>query len=324
MLADMTSDLPEYLDRLAQIQYGVLSAHQAISGGISRDKVRTLVRTGRWRTLHYGVYATFTGTPARQAVLWAAVLRAGPGAVLSYDTAAELQRLTDWASPQIHLTIPGSRRIAAISGAVVHRAIRAGQAAHPTDMPPRTRIEETVLDLAEVAATAEEACGWITRGIGRRLTTQQRLRRALEHRRRMRFRSEIAELLSEDMAGVHSALEYRYVKWVELPHGFPRGRRQAPDRRDGRHIYRDVLYDGYGLIVELDGRAAHPGDTRWNDIRRDNAAAASGLMTLRYGWDDLRIRPCLVADEIYRALRRAGPVSARPCSAGCPVTRTSP
>jgi hypothetical protein len=324
MLADMTSDLPEYLDRLAQMQHGVLSSHQAISSGVSRHKIRTLVRTGRWRPVHYGVYATFTGTPGRHAVLWAAVLRAGPGAVLSYDTAAELQRLADWPSSQIHLTIPGNRRIAAISGAVVHHAARAERAAHPTDMPPRTKVEETVLDLADVAGTAEEACGWITRGIGRRLTTQQQLSRALQHWQRIRFRSEIAELLSEDMAGVHSALEYRYVKWVELPHGFPRGRRQAPDRHDGRHVFRDVLYDGYGLIVELDGRAAHPGDSRWKDIRRDNAAAASGLMTLRYGWDDLRNRPCLVADEIYRALRRAGPVSAKPCSPGCPVTRTSP
>jgi hypothetical protein len=318
----MNSDLPEHLDRLAQIQRGVLSAHQAISGGMSRDQISTLLRTGRWRPLHYGVYATFTGVPAREAVLWAAVLRAGPGAVLSYYTAAEVQKLTDRTSPQIHVTIPGRRRIAAISGAVVHHSMRAEQAAHPTDMPPRTKVEETVLDLADVAANSEQACGWITRGIGRRLTTQQKLRRAFERRQRIRFRSEIAELLSEDMAGVHSALEYRYVKWVEVPHGFPRGRRQAPDRRDGRRVYRDVLYDGYNVIVELDGRAAHPGDTRWNDIRRDNAAAASGLMTLRYGWDDLRTRPCLVADEIYRALRRAGPVSARPCSPGCPVTRT--
>jgi hypothetical protein len=319
----MTTDLPEYLDRLAQMQRGVLSAHQAISGGMSRDQIRTLVRTGRWRPLHHGVYATFTGVPARDVLLWAAVLRAGPGAVLSYDTAAELQKLADWASPEIHVTIPGHRRIAAISGTIIHHAMRAEQAGHPTDMPPRTRIEETVLDLAEVAPTAEEACGWITRGVGRELTTQQRLRRALERRKRMRFRSEIAELLTDDFAGVHSALEYRYVKWVEMPHGLPRGRRQAPDRRDGRSIYRDVLYDGYNLIVELDGRAAHPGDTRWKDIRRDNEAAASGKMTLRYGWYDLRTRPCPVADEVYRSLRRAGPVSAKPCSPGCPVTRTS-
>lgn len=320
----MAPDLPDYLDRLAQIQRGVLSAPQALAGGLSKETIRRLLRTDRWRPLQYGVYATFTGEPARDAVLWAAVLRAGTGAVLSYDTAAELQKLVDWPSSAIHVTIPGQRRIATIPGVIVHHALRAEQSAHSTDMPPRTRIEETVLDLAGVAANAEDACGWITRGIGRRLTTQQTLRRALGRRTRMRFRTEIAEVLSDDWAGVHSALEYRYVKHVEQPHGLPRGRRQAPGTRGGRQVFRDVLYDGYGLIVELDGRAAHPGDTRWKDIRRDNAAVAIGLMTLRYGWDDLRVRPCGVADEIYHALCRSAPVSARPCSPECPVTRTPP
>ncbi|HEX5190278.1 MAG TPA: type IV toxin-antitoxin system AbiEi family antitoxin domain-containing protein [Streptosporangiaceae bacterium] len=318
----MASDIPEYLDRLAQIQRGVLSARQAISFGLSRDMVGTLLRSGRWHALQHGVYATFTGEPSRDAVLWAAVLRAGSCALLSYNTAAELQRLADRPSAAIHITIPGQRRIATIPGVIIHHALRAEQAAHSTDMPPRTRIEETVLDLAAVAANAEDACGWVTRGIGRRLTTQQALRRALGQRARMRFRAEIAEVLADEWAGVHSALEYRYVKYVEVPHGLPRGRRQAPGSRDGRRVYRDVLYDGYDLIVELDGRAAHPGDTRWNDIRRDNAALAIGLMTLRYGWYDLRSRPCGVAEEVHQALLKNGPVPAKPCSPACPVTRT--
>ena len=100
-------------------------------------------------------------------------------------------------------------------------------------------------------------------------------------------------------------------------------KRQAPGSRDGRRVYRDVLYDGYRLIVELDGRAAHPGDTRWKDIGATTRPSASGLMTLRYGWDDLRIRPCLVADQVYRALRRSGPVVGQAMLARCPVTRTS-
>ena len=39
--------------------------------------------------MHRGVYADFTGAPTREAQLWAALLRAGPGAVLSHWTAAE-------------------------------------------------------------------------------------------------------------------------------------------------------------------------------------------------------------------------------------------
>jgi len=315
----MASDLPEYLDQLAQIQRGVLSIEQARRAGFAATSVKSRLRSGKWRQLQRGVYATFTGEPSRDALLWAAVLRAGPGALLSYYTAAELLRLVDLPTDPIHVTVPYTRRVVAVRGVTIHVARPDVQAAHPTALPPRTRIEETVLDLTQAAANLEDACAWIARGLGRRLTTQQRLRAALMQRPHVHFRTELQEMLSDDFAGVHSALEYRYVKWVEMPHGLPRGRRQAKAVSGGRRIYRDVLYDEYHLAVELDGRAAHPGDARWRDIRRDNAAVVDGIMTLRFGPDDLRLRPCLVADQVYRALRRSGPVSARQCSPGCPV-----
>jgi hypothetical protein len=268
----MAYTLPEYLDRLAQFQCGVLSAQQAIAGGLTRDMIRARLRSRRWRKLQYGVYATFSGEPTRDAVLWAAVLRAGPGAALSYYTAAELYELIDWPSSAIHVTIPEQRRVAALPGIRIHIASRAEQATHPTLLPPRTRLEETVLDLACAARTADEACGWVTRGVGRGLTTQERLRRALGQRARVRFRAEIAEVLGEEWAGVNSPLEYRYVKWVELPHCLPRGKRQAAAIRAGRREYRDVLYEGYDLIVELTAepriRATRGGTTSSVTTRR--------------------------------------------------------
>jgi predicted transcriptional regulator of viral defense system len=168
----MAHNLPEHLGRLVQIQGGILSAQQAMAGGMTRDMIRARVRNGRWRKLQYGVYATFSGVPARDAVLWAAVLRVGRGAVLSHYTAGELYELIDWPSSAIHVTIPEQRRVTALPGIRLHIAVRAEQAAHPTLLPPRTRVEEAVLDLAGIARTADEACGWITRG----LTTQERLR----------------------------------------------------------------------------------------------------------------------------------------------------
>jgi hypothetical protein len=114
-------------------------------------------------------------------------------------------------------------------------------------------------------------------------------------------------------------LEYRYVHHVERPHGLVGAHLQARARRDGRNEYRDQLYAEYGIAIELDGRAAHPGDTRWKDIHRDNAAAATGIATLRYGWLEVTTTPCQVAAEIAEALRATGYSAARPCSAHCPV-----
>jgi hypothetical protein len=323
----MPSELPTELSELVAFQRGTLTSRQALVGGLTRDIIQSRVRQGRWQRLHTGVYAVFSGEPGRSAVLWAAVLRAGPGAVPSHHTAAELAtladqptRMADQPARLIHVTVPIRRRVASIPGVVIHRSDRLDLARHPSLTPPQTRVEDTVLDLAESAATLDDAYGWITRALGRRLTTQARLRAAICRRSRLRWRRELTQALTADFEGAHSSLEHRYLRDVERPHALPRGRRQAQARRGTRTEYRDVLYDEYDVAVELDGRAAHPGDRRWLDIYRDNAAAADGVLTLRYGWVDVTQRPCLVAAQVAEVLRRRGFSTARPCALGCAVS----
>jgi hypothetical protein len=289
-----------------------------MQNGVSGGTLRWRLSSGQWQRLHFGVYAAFSGQPDRTARLWAAVLRAGTGAVLSHHTAAELFGLVSEPSSLIHVTIPAARRMGRVPDLVVHVSVRAEPARHPALAPPRTRIEETVLDLVDLAGAADQAVAWVTAALGRRLTTSPRLASALDRRPRIRWRAELVAGLAADMAGTHSVLEVRYLREVERPHGLPRGTRQAMAQRGARTVYRDVLYEEHGVAVELDGRLAHPGDARWLDIRRDNAAAAGGIVTLRYGWTDITQRPCLVAAEVAQALRRRGPVDARPCSPGCP------
>lgn len=316
-LSIMLDDLPESLHELAHFQRGILTTSQARDGGLSRRAISWRLQDHQWQRLHLGVYAVFTGEPDRLATLWAAVLRGGDGAVLSYHTAAELFGLTRRPSSLIHVTIPGDRRVARIPGLAVHVAARSDQARHPTLAPPRTRIEETVLDLAQLAATPDDAYGWVTSALGRRLTTQPLLLDALSLRKRTRWRADLAAALTAEWQGVHSVLEHRYVRDVERRHALPRSSRQVRVRRGTRSQYRDFLYEEHGVAVELDGRAAHPGDTRWDDIRRDNAAGADGIITLRYGWTSISQHPCRVASEVARALRQRGRTDARPCSAAC-------
>lgn len=73
-----------------------------------------------------------------------------------------------------------------------------------------------------------------------------------------------------------------------------------------RIAYRDAYYAKYQVVVELDGQLAHPIETRWRDIRRDNAAAADGSITLRYGWSDVTRNPCGTAGELARVLIQRG------------------
>jgi hypothetical protein len=300
------ADIPPALRDLAELQRGVISRSQALSCGLSTQAIRCKVESGRWQRLRAGVYAVYTGAPDRQATLWAAVLRAGPGSALSFQTAAELDGLLDKPAPVIHITVPSTRRVRGISDVVVHTRQNAEQARHPSRLPPRTRLEETVLDLTDGCDDLIAAMDWVSKALGRRLTTQDQLMRAAAQRSQLRWRADIARALSPELSGVHSALEFRYVRDVERPHRLPKSTRQAPARMGGRSGYRDVLYEEYGLIVELDGKVAHPVDRRWLDVARDNAAAATGLITLRYGFRDLTRSPCLVAAQVADVLRLRG------------------
>ena len=323
-LATMTTDLPSPLTALAKFQRGIATRSQLLEIGLSKGFIAARLSRGSWQRVCPGVYAMFSGELSRQAVLWAAVLYAGPGAALSHQTAAELWRLTDTQSSLIHLTVPGDRRVRTRMGIIIHVSAHASRKSHPAAMPPRTRIEDTVLDLWQAAKTSDEAISWVVHALGRRLTTQDKLRRAAESRNRLRWRSQLAELLSSDMAGLHSILEYRWVRDVERPHRLPTGTRQAHSRRAGKSEYRDVLYEAYATAIELDGQVAHPADAKWHDAHRDNAAAAVGIITLRYGWRDVTKTPCRVAAEVAEVLKHRGYTRARPCSAECSVARHRP
>ncbi len=320
-LARVATDLPPQLYEIVSRQCGVVSRRQILGIGLRRGIIASRVMRGSWRQLHQGVYAAFSGEPSREATLWAAVLYAGPGAVLSHQTAAELVGLADARSSLIHVTVPADRRVRKRAGLVIHLSTRAAAAIHPVRTPPQTRVEETIIDLWQAAPNLDDAVGWVTRGLGRRLTTQEKLRDAVAARRRVRWRAQLTELLSPDAAGIHSVLEYRYLRYVERPHRLPVSRRQAHARREGRSEYRDTLYEAYSTAVELDGRVAHPGDTRWRDIQRDNAASVAGITTLRYSWRDVTAAPCRVAADIAAVLTARGYTGARPCSAECPVGR---
>lgn len=206
----------------------------------------------------------------------------------------------------IHVTVPPGRQVTSARGLVVHCCARVDEARHPVLAPPRTRVEETVLDLAGAAVSLDDALGWVLRACGSRRTTPDRLAAALARRSRVRWRTELSGALGLAAAGVHSPLEYRYVHRVERPHGLPTGRRQKLVVRAGQRQYQDVTYQDYGLVVELDGQAAHPAEARWRDARRDNATTAVGRGTLRYGWADVTERPCFVAGQVGDALAARG------------------
>ena len=325
-ICGMRSELPPTLRNLVRYQAGVLSRSQALRGGLSPGMIKFRVSSGRRRQVHPGVYATFTGVPSRRARLWAAILWAGQGAALSHQTAAELHRLTDQPAEVIHVTVPVQRRVVAVEGVSLHRSRRAVEAVEGYTNPPRTKVEETVLDLTQTARTFDDVCGWVTRAFARDLTDETRLREAMSARTKLRWRADLQELIVAAGGGDHSVLEFRYHRDVERAHGLPEPGRQVPfTGPGGRRGRRDRVYQEYGVVVELDGRLAHQAEHQWRDKARDNAAAVDGQQTLRYGWPQVKWEACATAVEVAKVLRRHGWNGwPRPCSPGCPVRQELP
>ena len=322
ILGDMRNDISPRLMELARLQAGVISRRQALLAGMSNNGIDTRIRSGRWRHIHPGIYATFTGPMTRDASLWAALLYAGKGAQLSHETAAEILRLADQRSALIHVTIPAERRVRPVHGIAIHRSsyLEPGWR-FARGVPPHTMTEETITDLIDAAVNFDDAVGWVTAGFQRNLAGERHLRQVMAARKKLRWRDRLVEVIPMAAAGTHSPLEYRYDRDVERAHGLPPARRQVPFvKADGTRGYRDRCYDEYGLVIELDGKRFHgeDGGDRDRDRRRDNDATVTTGATLRYEWDDVTRTPCETAAQLFAALRARGYRGAlTPCSAAC-------
>jgi hypothetical protein len=288
---------------------------------MSAGAVRWAVRRGTWQQVYPGVYAAFTGPVRRRAQLWAALLHAGEGAILSHETAAELVGLTDRQSALISITIPNGRRVVAPRGVKIHITRQAGARwRYALGIPPHTLAEDTIIDLVNAAVSLDDAVGWVTAGFARHLTGEWPLRQAIAARARVRWRDQLDVVITLAAGGTHSVLEYRYDRDVERAHSLPRAARQAPfTKPDGSRGFRDRCYERYGpLVIELDGKRYHPDESRHHDRARDNQAAAQGGSTLRYDWNDVTRRACETASQVYAALRERGyQGQIGPCSPGC-------
>ena len=290
-------EVPQPLLRLVVAQSGVLTRAQALGLGLSDTVVKRLLAQQVWGTLEPGIYLAPNIGPTWEGRVWAGVLLGGRGARAGGLTAAALHGLTDDKRLPVDILVPLGIKPPARSWVVFRQERPRVRAASTRAEPPRTRIEDTVLDLC--AESSDTACvDWVTTAVQRRLTTAAALARALDGRSRMPRRKLLTSVLADAGSGVHSGLEHRYLHDVERAHQLAPGARQRST--PGRDGFVDVAYIEFGLIVELDGRVGHLEPHR--DRRRDNVHTRTGLRTLRFGWHEITEDPCGVALEVAEVL----------------------
>ncbi len=165
---------------LAEGRAGYLTARGAVEAGIARSVLSYQARPGG-RLVHVarGLYRLrdFPSSPHEHVV--AGWLRTPPSAdaVVSHESALELDDLSDLIADQVHVTVPRAQRRKPIEGVVVHPTtfpITKGQRRDVLGVPVTT-VDRTIIDVLRSAGMTEQIEAAVLEALRRGLTTKRRL-----------------------------------------------------------------------------------------------------------------------------------------------------
>jgi very-short-patch-repair endonuclease len=299
----------ERIATVGQRQHGVFSLAQAREAGLNRSAVDYRVRRGKLVRVHPEVYRIKGAPNSWEQALHAALLWAGPEAVVSHRSAGalwKLDRVRRSETPE--LLIPWTKTWPC-TGVTLHRTRDLSSkdvsrvAGFPVTSLPRTLIDlASVISPRDLEAALESALrrrleiGWLIRRLralgskGRQGTGQ--LARFIEER------VDVREFLD-------GSLE------VNLLRALRNARLPEPARHfdlfdDDLFVGEiDFAYPEQRLALEGDGYSTHGGYRAFEEDRaRASALAAAGWRLLRFTWGDVRDRPRYVADLVRRALEQ--------------------
>jgi len=284
-------DLPR-LRRVAGRQWGVVSRRQLVALGFSARGIEEWVRTGRLLRLHRGVYAVGHDRLRTEGRWLAAVMACGPGAVLSHRDAAQLWELRRSSASVIDVTVPSQNGRIRRRGVRVHRSGRLAPDEVTTRSGiPVTTVARTLLDLADVLDSQA-----LRRAVTEAEYTSRfdltSLNAVVEGNPGRRGRKLMTAALEGRRHRTRSPLEDRFLrlieKWgVEEP--------QTNVWIEGYEL--DFVWTRAGLVVELDGAAAHTTRAAFNaDRLRDRRLWRAGLRTIRLTDDALDAEEEVLAD----------------------------
>lgn len=295
----------EALALVAANHHGLFRSADARACGISRDRVRTLVRQGWCEAIGRGVFRVRAAPRTGAQVVLREVWSHPGGAVASHRAAAYIWELVGYRTARREVTVArGSTQRA--SGRThascwlpdAHCTIRDGI--------PLTRVARTIFDLAGVEhARRMEVV--LDDALARRLCTLRQVHDvffslARRGRRGTATMRALLEDRGEGYVAPASELERR-ARRIFREHGLPTPTFElvlGDDEVIGRV---DCIWREVKLVVELDSQRHHGSRSRREaDRRRDNRLVAAGWRVIRVTWDDLRERPAEVAELIRAAL----------------------
>jgi very-short-patch-repair endonuclease len=287
---------------LAERQHGVVCVADLRELGVGSAAIQHRIRRRLLHPVHRGVYAVGHPVLTTEGRWHAAVLAAGPGAVLSHRAGAEHRRIVDRRGGMtIDVTVngrPGKR-----PGIRIHEAAGLTEADWTyLDGIPVTTVARTLIDLAASEQwSLESAMGAAERrGVLDLAALDAALARARGRRGVARVRALRAQFrLTTEF--VRSELERRLLSLCrrrDLP--TPRANLWISVPGDGFEV--DFCWPEERLIVETDSAWHDDTLARKRDERRDRLLTAAGWHVLRLRWHDIVGSPAQTADRIRSLL----------------------
>ncbi len=289
----------------AKRQYGVVTTRQALDSGMTEEALAWKVASERWRHHASGLYVTSPVEPDWWGRASAALLRAGPNAALTMESAAHVLGFEKRPPGVISLGVPRDRHVTRLPGTRVSRRIRL-----ETTIWRHLRVTTaafTVVDLANRPGTSwRDAIGGAARAVQAERTTPEEIAAEVGARRKASHRRALLGACGWIATGAESGLEVEFLQRVVVAHGLPVPRIQVPAEIGARRVRRDAEFEELGLVAELDGELGHVGEGVASDRRRDRKTTATGRVTMRLGYGEVTMEACDIAGDIASALRERG------------------
>jgi hypothetical protein len=276
---------PREIAALAERQHGVVAAWQL---GLGRGAIDHQVRNGRLHVWDRGVYAVGHRALPREGRWMAAVLAAGPRAVLSHRSAAALWAIRPTVRPRIEVTVPVKRR--SLDGIQIHCAALAPDEITVHDGIPVTTPARTLIDLAAVLRPHE---------LDRAVNQAEILRLPYPDLDRYKGRRGVTGLRRAP-TNTRNDFEAEFAAFLDA-HGLPTPLINRPLHA----IEPDFRWPAHKLIVELDGFGTHGTRAAFeNDRARDRKLITAGWRVVRITWRQLHETPTELAHDLRALLPR--------------------
>lgn len=165
---------------------------------------------------------------------------------------------------------------------------------------PRTRNHVAAIRAAIWARSDKQAALLLTMAVQQRLTTPELLVSELLRIKRDRRRALITSVITDLLDGVRSLGEHEFAQMCR-ERGFPEPTRQVMRKgRNGRY-YLDVIWDQWGVVVEIDGIQHSWASNVVADALRHNDVALGNALVLRLPLLGLRV----ASDDFFAQIEEA-------------------